>query len=183
MTISKTLSLSSIRFDLRPGNVEGAIAELVDVLAAAGDVDGPHPLVEELKERERLRNAAGRDEFALLHAVTPRVERIRLLLGRSPTGLASHGAGRHTVHFVCLLLVPPAERSAGFGLLNRLAVMLRDPMVRTRLLWAETPRDALAICREVETGRWISMAAWLRERVAAALGLRGATETASGETA
>ena len=72
---------------------------------------------------------------------------------------------------------------SGFRLLNGLALLIRDTMVRTQLLLAETPEEALAICRETEGSRWATTAVWLKERLAAALRPSAAAGIASGDKA
>ncbi|MCH7569332.1 MAG: PTS sugar transporter subunit IIA [Deltaproteobacteria bacterium] len=118
---------------------------------------------------------------AIVHAFSPAVDRPCLALGRSPAGIAVDSPAGPLVHFVCILLVPPGKRRAGFRLLNGLVVLLREPMVRTQLLLAETPEEALAICRDTEGSRWATTAVWLKERLAAALRPSAAAGIDSGD--
>lgn len=154
-----------------------------EVLGGAEGVSDPREAVAELVARGRLHRASDGNEVAIVHAVTQASERLALAIGRSPSGLAVHGHAGPMVHFVCLLLIPSGERPAGFRLLNGLAVLLRDPMVRTQLLWAETVEEVVAICAKAEGGRWAKMAAWMKDRAAAAFRPSAATGNASGESA
>lgn len=182
MSFYPTLTEAVFRLDLRSPDVDGAVRELAGELASSLGAEGPDSILAELERRERLRKVAGEGEFALLHVVTPRVRRLGLAFGRSPSGLSPGGGETTPVHFVCLALIPPRERSMGFRVINGLAAFLRDPMVRTQLLWAETHQEALAICRQGSGPRWFALASWFKERAAAAL-RPSAASGAKGESA
>jgi mannitol/fructose-specific phosphotransferase system IIA component (Ntr-type) len=169
MMIYGMLSDAAFNLELRSSCVEGAIGELADQLAYCLGDEEPTLILAELREREQLRKAAGDGEFALLHAITPRVERLGLAFGRSPAGLYQEAVDSPLVHFVCVVLIPPHQRSTGFRALNGLALLLREPMVRTQLLWTETPEEALALCRQASGRRWVALASWLKDRLATAL--------------
>ncbi|MDV2479710.1 MAG: PTS sugar transporter subunit IIA [bacterium] len=183
MTISKVLSEAVFRLDLGSGDLAGAIEELADALSGAGGVTDFPALLSELGARGRRASMVGEGEAAIVHAFSPAVDRPCLALGRSPAGIAVDSPAGPLVHFVCILLVPPGKRRAGFRLLNGLVVLLREPMVRTQLLLAETPEEALAICRETEGSRWATTAVWLKERLAAALRPSAAAGNVSGDKA
>ncbi len=183
MTVSKALSEAVVQLDLRSGDLAQAIEELGEALGGAEGVVDLQGAVAELLARGRRQGTVGDNEVAIVHAVTQAVERLTLALGRSPAGLAVHGPAGAVVHFVCLILIPSGERVAGFRLLNGLAVLLRDPMVRTQLLWAETVEEVVAICAKAEGGRWAAMTASLKGWMASAFRPSGATGTASGESA
>jgi mannitol/fructose-specific phosphotransferase system IIA component (Ntr-type) len=183
MTVSKVLSEAIVRLDLPSGDLTQAIEGLGKALGVAEGVGDPQGAVAELVGRGRRQAVPFDNEVAIVHTVTQAAESLTLALGRSPAGLTVPGHARPMVHFVCLLLIPSGERVAGFRLLNALAVLLRDPMVRTQLLWAETVEEVVAICAKAEGGRWTTMSAWLKDRVRAAIRPSAATGTASGESA
>lgn len=179
MMLYRMLAEGVVCLELSSGDLRGALAELLRLLApeaVAGDVQAA---LAEMGERAALAGVAGDSEFVILPAVTPQAERLGLAFGRSPAGLASRSISGPPVHFVCVLVIPSSERSRGFRALNALAVLLRDPMVRTQLLWAEAVEDALAVFREAEGGRRWAAQAWLGERIGALL---GGGESAAGST-
>lgn len=183
MTVYSTLAEGAFRLELKSADLDRAIEEMVALMDSSLGGEDVASILRELKERESLRKAAGDGEFALLHAVTPRVERLGLAFGRSPSGLSFEDSDGPLVHFVCVLLFPPRERFLGFRALNGLAVLLRDPMVRTQMLWAETVEDVLAVCRQAEGARRTALASWFRERVEALLRPSAAADGAGGERA
>jgi mannitol/fructose-specific phosphotransferase system IIA component (Ntr-type) len=183
MTVYSTLAEAAFLLDLKSANVLGAIEELVSLIDFSQGEETVASVLAELRERERLREAAGDGEVALLHAVTPQAERIGLAFGRSPTGLEFDGSHAPSVHFVCILLVPPKDRFLGFRVLNGLAELLRDPMVRTQMLWARTVEDLLTVCRQAEGAGWLALASWVRERVEALFGPSAAADSTGKEGA
>jgi mannitol/fructose-specific phosphotransferase system IIA component (Ntr-type) len=179
MMVSRVLAQAVVQMDLTAATVPEAIEELLHLVAASGRLSEPGELAVELCERERLRQAARPGEASILPLVTSRARALALAVGRSPEGLQTDPP----VHLLCILLMPPEERVAGFRVLNGLAQLMRDQAVRTRLLWASSPREFVAICQEAEGARWTALAGRLRYRVAAWLGTSPARETPSGERA
>lgn len=164
------LAEGAVCLELSSGDLQGALAELVGLLAPEAVVGDVQAALAEMGERAALPGVAGDSEFVILPAVTPRAQRLGLAFGRSPAGLAPRRPSGPPVHFVCACVIPPSDKSRGFRAMNALAVLLRHPMVRTQLLWAETVEDALAVLRDAEGSRRWAAWAWLGERIGALLG-------------
>lgn len=165
MGIYSMLAEAVFCLDLNSADVDGAVEELLGLMDASLAGEEAAGVLRDLKERERLRRAAGDGEFALLHAFVPRRGAQGLAFGRSKAGLNSEGSDSPPVHFVCLVLISPGQSPQGFRCLNSLAVLLREPMVRTQMLWAEGVEEVLAVCRESDGARRRALVSWLKERL------------------
>lgn len=169
MGVYSMLTEAVFCLDLKSADVPGAVEELLGLMDASPPQGEEAGLLSELLERERLRRASGDGEFAILHTFVPHLKGKWLAFGRSKAGLSSKGFDGPPVHFVCLVLISPGESPQGFRCLNSLAVLLREPMLRTQMLWAETEEELLLACRKSDGARRWALVSWLKERAEALL--------------
>jgi PTS system nitrogen regulatory IIA component len=151
MRIAGLLQPEDIFPDLVAGTKEEVLAEL-----AAGVV-GHHPGLDRdkvigiLLERERLGSTGIGDGIAIPHGKLGKLDQPILAVGRSLRGVDFNALDGRPVKLFFLLLAP--EEAVGFHLklLARISRILKDPVVRTRLLEAPGVAAMNAVIQEQDS--------------------------------
>jgi mannitol/fructose-specific phosphotransferase system IIA component (Ntr-type) len=130
---------------LRSRKSVNAIREIVDVLASnisGRKIAKPEAFLEVVLAREQVHPSTVEDGVVFPHARTDLVDEIVLGVGRSHAGIP-FGENQQRAHLIFVIGVPERLLSDYLVCVGMLARMVKDEMIRSRLLAAETPREFL----------------------------------------
>jgi nitrogen PTS system EIIA component len=127
---------------------EGALRELVRVIAQVEKQVDEECLVEILFERESLGSTGIGEGVAIPHGKSKDVKKLMASFGRSVPGLDFQSMDGKPTHLFFLLVAP--EDSAGIHLkaLARISRLMKDPQFRKRVMEAKTADEIYAIFTE-----------------------------------
>ena len=137
MKLTEMLDESSVVEELTSRDKEGALRELVSVLARRGKLKDEAKALEVRFEREKLGSTGIGEGIAIPHGKLPDLERVVCAFGRSKEGIDFEAVDGQPVHLLFLLLAPENSASEHLKALARLSRLLKDPLFRRRLLEAE----------------------------------------------
>jgi PTS system nitrogen regulatory IIA component len=147
----KILEILDRRFivpNLAAREKEGALRELVRVIADAEKQIDEERMLETLLEREALGSTGIGEGVAIPHGKSKTVRKLLASFGRSVPGLDFQAMDGKPTHLFFLLVAP--EDSAGIHLkaLARISRLMKDASFRKRLLEAETGEEIFSIFAE-----------------------------------
>ncbi len=142
MKISDILNGNYIIADLGAGDKEGTLNEVSLFLEHKGAIPDHDKLLQALLEREQLGSTGIGDNMAIPHAKHEGIEQIITVFARSRKGVDFQSLDRKPVHFIFLLLAPPASTGLHLKALAKIARLFKNPSLRETILKAE---DAEAI--------------------------------------
>jgi len=149
-TISNLLTRDAVRIGMSPRSRDEWIAELVDVLVGAWNLDGGGDILRAVLEREATLSTAIDGGTAIPHAKIDAVPRVALACGIAPAGVDFGAPDGGLVHVAFLLVSPRAATNAHVQALAAVSrVMIREDMPE-RLLEAKTPREVIRILKAEE---------------------------------
>jgi mannitol/fructose-specific phosphotransferase system IIA component (Ntr-type) len=146
IALADLLDAKHVELALRPRTPEGAIRELIRLLAANEQVADPEKFLGQVMEREQANPSMVEHGVAFPHARTDVVEKIVLAIGRSRAGIPfRHGGER--ARLVFLIGVPQRLVSDYLVCVGALARIAKDENIRTELLHASTANEFIEILR------------------------------------
>lgn len=123
-----------IKMPLAAHDKFAAITELVDLVAAHGDVSNRDLLLKAVLDREAQRSTGIGKGFAIPHAKSDTVPRIVIALGRPAAPLEFAAIDGQPVNLIALLASPIGETSAHIQALARLSRLVTDGATFHKLL-------------------------------------------------
>ena len=154
MKIMEFLNKKAISVNLKSTDKEGAIKELVDLLAKAGEVKNREELVNALLARESLGSTGIGQGIGIPHAKSQNVKELVAAFGLSQKGVNFESLDGEPVHIFFLLLAP--EESAGPHLkaLARISRMLKDKYFRELLRKSKDEKEVLRVIQEEDAKKY-----------------------------
>jgi len=148
MKIMDLLPKEAIIPELQGRNKREVLEELTEALLHhKPELDRGH-LIAVLLERERLGSTGIGDGIAIPHGKLQELDHLALSFGRSPQGVDFESMDGKPAHLFFLLVAP--ENCAGIHLraLAKIARLLKNNSIRTRLSIAETQEEIHRIIQE-----------------------------------
>jgi len=137
MKISDILKEDCIIADLDATDKEGTLIEVSLFLEHKGIIQDHAKLLLALLDREKLGSTGIGDNMAIPHAKCEGIENITTVFARSRKGIDFQSLDRKPVHFVFLLLAPPASTGLHLKALAKIARLFKNPSLRENILKAE----------------------------------------------
>ena len=134
-----------VDLDLRTRAPEMAIGKIVRLLASNKQIEDAEKFLEQIFARERESPSVVEDGVVFPHARTDLVNKIVLGVGRSRGGIVFANSGRARLIFV--IGVPQRLVNDYLICVGALARLLKDDIVRNRLLSADTPEQFVETLR------------------------------------
>ena len=152
MKLTEVLNENLVKMELRSERRDGAIRELVELLAdegalSPGDVE---PMTEAILKREHLGSTAIGRGVAIPHAKAPSAEGFMAAFGRSTRGVECAAVDGEPVHPVVLLASPPDSQRAHLKTLAHISRLLMQQDLSARILAARDAREVLDVIAEGE---------------------------------
>ena len=155
MILQKVFQPSTIRTGLESEGKEELFEELVDVLARSYPAKSPFPrqkILDALARRESKMSTGIVKGVALPHATVEGLDTLRGVLGISSKGIDYDSLDGHPVFLVFMLISPPDDAESHLQALQRIASLIDDPDMATRLAACTSAPEALALIREFDSG-------------------------------
>ncbi|MBS3733471.1 MAG: PTS sugar transporter subunit IIA [Phycisphaerae bacterium] len=150
MGLTDILTPQRVKIPLRGGSKADIIAELIDMLAANGDVDDPGAVRQAVLQREQTASTNIGHGLALPHAKTDQTSRSLLAFGRTVEPVNFGNGTECPVTLVVLLLAPPSEAATQIQLLARLSRLMSVETVRRRLNQAASADEVIDLIAHAE---------------------------------
>ena len=134
MKISELLNPQAIVADLQAKDKNRALAELTDALIACEPSLSREAVIAVLQEREKLGSTGIGDGVAIPHGKLAGIPDLKLVFGRSLNGVDFESMDGQPAYLFFLLVAP--EESVGVHLktLARISKLLKDSIVRKKLM-------------------------------------------------
>ena len=147
MTLGNLLSAQAILPEMQATERYAAIAELVNLLVARGQIapENRDTVLAALRAREETMSTGIGFGIAIPHASSEQVTEVVAAFGRSSTGIEFESLDNAPVKFVVLFVVPKDQFQTHLRTLAAIAKFLNDRTVRDRLGSATTADEILAI--------------------------------------
>lgn len=147
MKLLDILSTECIKAPLAATDKQGAINELVDVLAACGKVKQPAQLKEAVWTRELTRTTGIGHGLAIPHGKSAGVENLAIAIGKPAGPMDFAAIDSKPVRLIILLASPPDRTSDHIQALAGISKLMSMEEFRQRIYAAETPREIFDLFR------------------------------------
>ncbi len=125
MNLLDHLQLDTMRVPLAATDRQGAIGELVDVLASAGSISDADKIKQLVWERELQRTTGIGEGLAIPHARCDKLSNLVMAMGRPATPIDFSSPDKRPVELIILLVSPSgntADHIQALGRISRLMV-------------------------------------------------------------
>ena len=154
MILQKVFQLSTIKTGLESESKEELFEELVDVLARSYPTKSPFPrqkILDALIRREAKMSTGIAKGIALPHATVEGLDTLRGVLGISSKGIDYDSLDGHPVFLVFMLLTPPDDAESHLHSLQRMASLIDDTDMTSRLAASASSSEAFALIKEFDS--------------------------------
>jgi PTS system fructose-specific IIA component/PTS system nitrogen regulatory IIA component len=156
MKFSDFVSTPSIRADLAAVDKESVIAELVDSLQAAGEINSADrdDIVKAILKREELGSTGIGRGIAVPHTKHPSVHKLVGTVGVSSQGVEFDSLDGEKVQLFFLLVSPPDRPGDHLRALENISRQLRDETFCRFLKQSKTARDIEQLLEEADNNQF-----------------------------
>jgi nitrogen PTS system EIIA component len=148
MSLSDLIQPEVVKVPLTTSSKSDVIAELLDILVAAGKVSARERALNALLERESLGSTGLESGIAVPHAKTDAVSRLTLAIGVAPEGIDFQSADGEPSRIFFLMLAPPDQSGPHIEALAEIARLARAPSFLKALARAESPEEVVDLLNE-----------------------------------
>lgn len=150
MKISELLDPQAIVADLQAKDKAKTLAELTDALIDCEPDLNREDVISVLQEREKLGSTGIGDGVAIPHGKLAGIPELKLVFGRSQSGVDFESMDGQPAYLFFLLIAP--EESVGVHLktLARISKLLKDSIVRRKLLDASDQQEIYQVILDEE---------------------------------
>lgn len=151
MKLTEIIKPSNIRVPLAATTKPAAIEELVNLLAASGDITDPKKVLAAVLEREATRTTGIGNGIAIPHGKCAGTVRLVMAVGKAATPIDFQAIDGRPVSLIWLLTSPPDQTGPHITALARISKLMIVDRVRQALATATTPEQIYAIVSQNET--------------------------------
>ena len=145
MRLTEILKPANIKIPLESKTKAEAIGELVNVLAATGDVTDPKKVLDAVLEREATRTTGIGNGLAIPHGKCQGTRDLVMAIGRAGTPIDFQAIDGRPVTIIWMLASPPDRTGPHIHALARISRLMTIDKFRASLLQAKTPQEAFDI--------------------------------------
>lgn len=139
---------TAISIDLKGQSKSDVIEELVQLLVQAGKFKDARPIVETLREREKLGSTGIGQGIAIPHGKSDQVQEIVAAFGVSKRGVEFDSLDGEPVYLIFLLVAPMEAAGLHLKALAKISRLLKDKFFRQALRDAKSVEDLLRTIKE-----------------------------------
>ena len=150
MRLSEMLKPQNIKLDLQAQNKTDAIKELVDMLAANGELTDPKKVLESVLDRETTRTTGIGNGLAIPHGKCTGTDHLVMAVGKAQTPIDFQAIDGRPVTWIWLLSSPPDKTGPHIHALARISRLMTIDKFRQALATAQTPEDVFNIIKQQE---------------------------------
>lgn len=152
MQLLDIVAPTRVKAPLEATDKEGAIRELVGLLAGDGLAGDADTLFEAVWTREQTRTTGIGHGLAIPHGKCSGMNELAMAIGKPATPLDFEAIDGKPVHLIVLLASPPDRTSDHIQALAQVSRLMTVESFRTRVYEAETPEAIFDLLREQEQG-------------------------------
>ena len=145
MRLTEILKPTNIKVPLQAKVKNEAIAELVNMLAANGEVTDPKKVLDSVLDREATRTTGIGNGLAIPHGKCTGTDHLVMAIGRPATPIDFQAIDGRPVNLIWLLSSPPDKTGPHIHALARISRLMTIDKFRAALLQAKTPQEAFDI--------------------------------------
>lgn len=150
MRLTETLKLANIKVPLAATAKTDAIRELIQLLAANGDVPDPQKVLEAVLDREATRTTGIGYGLAIPHGKTAGAATLTMAIGKCATPIDFQAIDGRPVSIVWLLVSPPDKSVAHIATLARITKLMMIDKFRVEMSRAQDADAVLKLVAEQE---------------------------------
>lgn len=148
--LCELLKRENIKLGLQAKEKAEAIRELVDLLAANGELTDPRKVLEAVMEREATRTTGIGNGLAIPHGKCAGTDSLVMAVGKVPDGIDFQAIDGRPVRWIWLLSSPPDKTGPHIHALARISRLMTIERFRQALENAATPEQVIEIIRQQE---------------------------------
>lgn len=141
MRLTEILREDCVKVPLEADSKEGAIYELVDLLAAKTGITAVDELKKAVWQRETTRTTGIGHGIGIPHGKAPGVDRLRMAIGRPKQPIEFRAIDGRPVDLIILLASPADQTGPHIQALAKISRLLTDETLRAALKAAPTGTD------------------------------------------
>ncbi len=141
MRLIEILKPQNIKVPLQASTKNDAIAELVNLLAANGEITDAKKVLDAILEREATRTTGIGNALAIPHGKCSGTQELVMAIGKAATPIDFASIDGRPVSIVWLLTSPPDKTGPHIHALARISRLMTSDRFRTALNDAKTPQD------------------------------------------
>jgi fructose-specific phosphotransferase system IIA component len=150
MRLSEMLKPQNIKLGLEAAAKTDAIKELVDLLAANGEVHDPSKVLDAVLERETTRTTGIGNGLAIPHGKCTGTDHLVMALGKARDPIDFQAIDGRPVTWIWLLTSPPDKTGPHIHALARISRLMTIDKFRQALAGANTPQEVFDIVQQQE---------------------------------
>jgi fructose-specific phosphotransferase system IIA component len=150
MRLTEILKPQNIKIPLESKTKTEAIGELVNVLAASGDVTDAKKVLDAVLEREATRTTGIGNGLAIPHGKCAGTKDLVMAIGRAGTPIDFQAIDGRPVNIIWMLASPPDKTGPHIHALARISRLMTIDKFRAALLGAKTAQEAFDIIVQQE---------------------------------
>ena len=141
MRLSEILKPEHIKIPLEAKTKTDAIAELVNVLAANGQISDPKKVLEAVLDREATRTTGIGNGLAIPHGKTPGTSNLVMAIGKAATPIDFGAIDGRPVWLIWLLGSPPDKTGQHIHALARISRLMTIDKFRQSVVNAKSAQE------------------------------------------
>jgi mannitol/fructose-specific phosphotransferase system IIA component (Ntr-type) len=145
MDLGQIFRADTVTLSLRSPDKEAAIADLLDLLVAAGQVRDRQSALSAVLEREGKMSTGMQHGIAIPHGKSDAVTGLVAALGVHRRGVEFQSLDGKPTHIVVVTISPPDLPGPHVQFLAELGRLLADPSITERILKAKAPEEVVAL--------------------------------------
>ena len=150
MRLTEILKPQNIKIPLEAKVKTEAIGELVDMLAANGELTDPKKVLEAVLDREATRTTGIGNGLAIPHGKCTGTDHLVMAIGRPATPIDFQAIDGRPVTLIWLLSSPPDKTGPHIHALARISRLMTIDRFRQALTTAKTPQEIFDIIVQQE---------------------------------
>jgi fructose-specific phosphotransferase system IIA component len=150
MRLSELLKPANIKLGLEAKVKNEAIKELVDLLAANGEVQDAKKVMDAVLERETTRTTGIGNGLAIPHGKCTGTDHLIMALGKARHPIDFQAIDGRPVTWIWLLTSPPDKTGPHIHALARISRLMTIDKFRQALAGAKTPEEVVDIVQQQE---------------------------------
>jgi fructose-specific phosphotransferase system IIA component len=151
MRLSEILKPQNIKIPLLAKNKTEAIKELIDLLAANGEITDAKSVLDSVLDRESTRTTGIGNGLAIPHGKCSGTSHLIMAIGRPETPLDFQSIDGKPVNLIWLLASPPDQTGPHIHALARISRLMTMEKFRKALAAATTPQELFDVVVQQES--------------------------------
>ena len=145
MRLTEILKPQNIKVPLEATVKTGAIGELVELLAANGELTDPKKVLEAVLDREATRTTGIGNGLAIPHGKCQGTKDLVMAIGKAANPIDFQAIDGRPVTIIWMLASPPDKTGPHIHALARISRLMTIDKFRHALMQAKTPQEAFDI--------------------------------------